>query len=116
MPTVTTGLFFVARRLPTAEVKADEFTLTLHLIDRQAPGCAEPYVARWKGNYARTWWDEHNKRIQPGTPLRVVLHNPRTFPGLRAPETHATVHSCELAPLAPSWLASAARDQQRAAS
>jgi hypothetical protein len=109
MPTTTTGTFFVARQAPIAATEGDEFVLTLRLVDRQSPGCAEAYQVRWKGASARTWWDEHRAHLQPGTPLRVVLHNPRTFPGLRAPETHATVHTCELAPLAPSWQVHAAR-------
>jgi hypothetical protein len=103
MPTITTGVFFVTKQLPIAAVVGETFTLTMHLYDRLSPHAVEPYVVRWVGNYARTWWDEHHRRIQAGTPLRLVLHNPRSFPGARAPETHALVHTCELAPLAPSW-------------
>lgn len=104
MPTTTTGVFFVARqRLQAAADQRDGFKLTLRVVDNQGPGRVEPYLITWKGEEARTWWQANEQRIQPGTPLRLELHNPRSFPGLRAPETHATVHACTLAPLAPSW-------------
>lgn len=109
MTTVTTGVFFVARKPPEATWEGDAFTLTLRLVDRQGPGVSEGYVVRWRGNHAHTWWHEHCNRLQPGTPLKVVLHNPRSFPGRIQPETHATVFTCELAPPAPSHLASTQR-------
>lgn len=109
MPTVTTGVFFVARKPPEATWEDDAFTLTLRLVDRQGPGVSEGYVVRWRGNHAHTWWHEHCNRLQPGTPLKVVLHNPRSWPGRIQPETHATVFTCELAPLAPSWHANTQR-------
>lgn len=113
MPTTTTGVFFVARQLPASSCEGEEFVLTLRVIDRQGPGRAEPYCARWVGEVARAWWLKNKAQIQAGTPLAMVLHNPRTFPGLRAPETHAAVHTCELAPVAPSWQTHAARNQQQ---
>lgn len=111
MPTITTGTFYVTRQAVTASVEGGTFTITLHLVDRQGAHQVEPYVAQWRGEAARTWWQEHQQQVRPGTPLNLVLHNPRSFPGPRSPETHATVHSCDLAPLAPTWPPGASRAQ-----
>lgn len=104
MPTITTGTFFMARK-PARVGSADggEFQLTLNLVDRQGQHATEPYVVRWTGTDAKHWWDEHGARIGAGTPLAMTLINPRSFPGMHSPETHATVKTCALAPVAPSW-------------
>jgi hypothetical protein len=106
MPTTTTGTFFVRKTRPRVEGAGSAFKLTLFVLDKQAHG-AEPYAVTWTGDLAAHWWREHGARIHAGTPLALVLHNPRSFPGMNSPETHATVHSCALAPLAPSWQAHA---------
>lgn len=98
MPTTTTGVFFLTRQAPVAAGAGDAFTLTLHLLDRQAQHAVERYVVRWHGLDALAWWTDHATRIQPGAALHLVLHNPRSFPAGRSPETHATVHSCAIAP------------------
>lgn len=105
MPTITTGMFFLARQRPTTGLSPDgDFQLTLRVNDNQGQHRVEPYQVTWAGNAAKNWWNEHQQRLQPGQPLALELVNPRTFPGLRAPETHATVIRCELAPVAPSWM------------
>lgn len=106
MPTTTTGIFFV-RKQRFAETSRDDngFRLVLRLLDRQGPGATEAYAVTWRGAEAESWWREHASRIGPGTPLQVELHNPRSFPGLTGPETHASAHSLSLAPTAPSWQA-----------
>lgn len=103
MPTITTGVFFVGKQPPQWSVEGDQFVLTLRVVDNQGPGRVEPYMVRWVGEAARTWWSEHQGLMTAGRPLHLQLVNPRSFPGLRAPETHATVAQCSLAPLAPSW-------------
>jgi hypothetical protein len=59
------------------------------------------------GDTARAWWGEHRDTLKPGTPLTVVLENPRSFTDtlMRTPYTAARVVTCQLAPLAPSWTA-----------
>lgn len=104
MPTITTGLFFVSRQRASATDSPDGFVLTLRIVDNQGPGKVEPYVVTWAGAAARNWWREHEHHLQPGQPLALELVNPRSFPGMRAPETHAVVTRCELAPVAPSWI------------
>lgn len=114
MPTVTTGLFFLARQRPMAETLPDgTFRLTLHVRDKQAEHRVEPYVAVWAGNAAKSWWQEHGSRIQAGQPLALELHNPRCYVASRdiGPEIHAAVLRCELAPVAPSWIHRDLRDQ-----
>jgi hypothetical protein len=113
MTTITTGTFFVGRKPARTDCDGDEFQLTLSLVDRQGPRAVEPYVVRWSGADAKQWWDEHGAHIGAGTPLTLTLINPRSFPGVHSPETHATVKSCALAPIAPSWMRST--EQQRAA-
>lgn len=106
MPTITTGMFFVARKPPTTGTAPDgAFQLTLLVKDNQGDHKVEPYVVKWTGNAAKNWWQEHHQHLQPGQPLALELHNPRSFVGARgAPETHAVVLRCELAPVAPSWM------------
>lgn len=104
MTTVTTGLFFLRQqRAVEHDLVGEQFRLTLRVIDRQGPGKAEPYVVTWTGPAAAMWFNEHQAALTPGRPLNLELHNPRSYLGLRAPETHATVVRCALAPLAPSW-------------
>jgi len=98
MPTITTGTFFVGRRGATAQSDPEHgFVLTLHVLDNQGKGRVEPYVVKWTGDAARTWWGAHGP-LKAGDALRMELVNPRTFPGLRAPETHAQARACELLP------------------
>lgn len=110
MPTVTTGTFFLARQrcVETSSSATGEFRLQLRLVDRQGPGRTEPYVVTWSGPAAQQWHAQHQHALVPGRGLQVRLLNPRSMQGLHAPETHAAVESCSLAPLAPSWQPSAA--------
>jgi hypothetical protein len=111
MPTITTGLFFLARQQPVADVAPDgRFRLTLSVRDRQAEHRVEPYTVTWTGEEARAWWSAHGAQLQPGQPLALELHNPRSYVPSRAlaPEIFAAVARCELAPVAPSWLRRAA--------
>lgn len=99
MATLTTGVFFVARARPETGTDASgNFTLRLRVIDRQGPQRVEPYVLTWAGPAAALWFNEHGHQLQPGQPLSLELVNPRSHPGMRSPETHATVARCALAP------------------
>jgi hypothetical protein len=109
MATITTGTFFLGRKPARADSDGGEFQLTLHVVDRQGPRAVEPYVLRWSGADAKRWWAEHGASLGAGTPLLLTLLNPRSFPGVHSPETHATVQSCALAPVAPSWRTHAQR-------
>jgi hypothetical protein len=106
MPTITTGMFFLARQRPSVDHTSDgEFRLSLRVNDNQGQHRVEPYLVTWTGNAAKNWWQEHQNHLQAGQPLALELHNPRAFPRMHGgPETHAAVIRCELAPVAPSWL------------
>lgn len=105
MPTITTGLFFVARQKPTTrQTPEDNFQLELRVVDNQGQHKVEPYLVTWTGNAAKNWWEEHQRHLQPGQPVALELVNPRSFPIARSAEIHAIVTRCELAPVAPSWL------------
>ncbi len=105
MPTVTTGTFFLARQrsVETATGPDGQFRLQLRVVDRQGPGITEPYVVVWRGPAAQEWHGQHRDALVPGRGLKLRLVNPRTLLGIHAPETHASVEACDLAPLAPSW-------------
>jgi hypothetical protein len=114
MTTITTGLFFLARRsYAVPDVAPDgQFRLTLSVRDRQAEHRVEPYTVTWTGEEARAWWSAHGAQLQPGQPLALELLNPRSYVSSRAvaPEIVAAVTRCELAPVAPSWLRRAANN------
>lgn len=108
MTTITTGMFFVRLKPAQATTDADGFSLVMYVVDNQggvtvgnkriAPR-KEHYEVKWVGPVARTWWDQHGRHVKPGRALRLVLENPRTFPGeLGQPETRARVRECELLP------------------
>jgi hypothetical protein len=108
MPTITTGVFFVARTPPQTGSDGDGFKLTLRVIDR-AGRTAEAYQVVWHGEEAAAWWAQHAATVRAGTPLRMELLNPHSMPVRHgAPEIHATVRGCQLAPEAPSWQANRA--------
>jgi len=109
MPTTLRGIFFLTRQRPRVEGDGEAFKLTLRLFDRQSATAVEPYEVTWSGAAAAAWW-QANQDIKPGQPLEVELANPRSFPVAHgAPEIRAAVTSLELARLAPSWQAAAAR-------
>lgn len=103
MPTTTTGLFFVARdyanraAFSTHNDPDGTFILKVRVVDNQGPQRVEAYVVRWTGPQAKAFWDKHGP-LKPGTALELELLNPRSFPGLRSPEIHATVKQCRLMP------------------
>ncbi|RYF81154.1 MAG: hypothetical protein EOO29_11485 [Comamonadaceae bacterium] len=107
MTTITTGVFFVRQKPAQATTSADGFSLVLYVVDNQGPmviGATriaprkETYEVKWNGDDARAWWGKHGP-LKPGAALRLILENPRTFPGeLGQPETRARVRSCELLP------------------
>lgn len=114
MPTVTSGLFFVAKDRPgraaaSAAPAADgSFAVTLRVVDNQGPRRVEPYVVRWAGAEASAWWDAHAP-LKAGDALALELLNPRAFPGFNAPEIHAEVSCCRLMPRhAPTTMAASA--------
>lgn len=104
MATLTTGLFIVTRHRPVVEAPNDApFRVTLCVFDRQGPRAVENYRVTWQGEEARAWWQAHGEHVTSGTPLRLTLENPRSFPHIATgSEIHAAVRSCELAPLPPS--------------
>lgn len=113
MPTTTTGTFFLARQRPQTSVEDGEFRLVLRVVDRQGANKTEPYVVTWAGPAAAMWFNEHGHQLQPGCPLELELHNPRSFaPRLAAPETHATVARLALGKPAPSHIVHQARQAQ----
>lgn len=102
MPTTTIGLFFVGKDFPTRKafsthLDGETFILKLRVVDNQGPRRVEAYVVRWAGPEARGWWDA-NGPLKAGDPLSLELVNPRSFPGLHAPEIHADVVKCRLMP------------------
>jgi hypothetical protein len=103
MTTTTTGVFFVGKDRPgrpaVSEHTSDqsEFVLKMRLIDNQGPRAVEVYVVRWVGPDAAGWRARH-PGLKAGDALRLELINPRSMPGAHAPETHATISSCELLP------------------
>ncbi|MDM0011967.1 hypothetical protein QTH87_05880 [Variovorax sp. J22P168] len=114
MPTITSGLFFVAKDRPgRAAIAAacdasGTFIATMRVFDNQGPRRLESYVVRWTGADARAWWDAHGP-LKAGDALALELLNPRSFPGFNAPEIHADVSRCRLMPRhTPSATAAAA--------
>lgn len=108
MTTITTGMFFVRLKPAQATTDADGFSLVMYVVDNQGAVTVgnkriaprkEHYEVKWVGPTARAWWDKHRAQFKPGVALRLVLENPRTFPGeLGQPETRARVRECELLP------------------
>lgn len=108
MTTITTGMFFVRLKPPQATTDADGFSLVMYVVDNQPPVMVgtkriapkkESYEVKWVGPLARAWWEQNARKVKPGAALRLVLENPRTFPGeLGQPETRARVRECELLP------------------
>lgn len=103
MTTTTTGLFFVGKDHPmrpaVSEHKNDAgaFVLKMRVVDNQGPRAVEVYVVRWVGPEAAAWREKH-RSLKAGDALRLVLANPRSMPGVHAPEIHAAISSCELLP------------------
>jgi len=103
MPTTTLGLFFVGRDSGTQKAYSThvdddkQFVLKLRVVDNQGTRRIEPYVVRWKGSEAQAWWNTHGP-LKAGDALSLELVNPRSFPGLRAPEIHADIARCRLLP------------------
>lgn len=107
MTTITTGVFFVRTKGCRASADAHGFSLVMHLLDKQgrltpgdpkSPERVEPYMVKWSGEAARTFWADHGP-LKPGAALRLELENPRSFVGqLGQPETHARVRRCDLLP------------------
>lgn len=115
MTTRTRGTFFLAKQHGArTDFKGPDgaFRVVLRVLDRQGTHKVEPYEVTWTGPAAAEWWQQH-QGIGPGTPLRLILMNPRSLLGRTgSPETHATVARCRLAPLAPSWQAAEKARQQ----
>lgn len=106
MPTITQGLFFVARdggaSRPNASTHRDDngaFVLRLRVVDNQGPRKVEPYVVRWIGPAAESWWST-NAPLKAGDPLVLELENPRamTIAGDVVPSIAAHVRTCHKAP------------------
>jgi hypothetical protein len=116
----TTGPFFVGRARPETETLTDgTFRLTLRVVDNQGViagrECKEAFLAKWHGPAAANWFAEHGHQLTPGRPLDLELHNLRAVLGrLGAPEIHAVIVRCSLAPLAPSHVAHANNNPQAA--
>lgn len=108
MTTITTGMFFVRLKPAQATTDADGFSLVMYVVDNQGAVTVgtkriaprkEQYEVKWVGPLAQAWWEQNRRHFKPGRALRLVLENPRTFPGeLGQPETRARVRECELLP------------------
>lgn len=102
MPTTTVGLFFIRQGRPSSPAvsvhksDAGEFVLKLRLLDHQGTH-KEGYVVRWIGEDARAFYAAHPD-LKAGDALSLDLLNPRSLPGVTAPEIHASVRGCRLMP------------------
>lgn len=104
MTNVYTGLLYLpkAARPRAGTTAAGQFQLTLPLRDRQAHLQVEPWLAVWTGPEAQAFWQRHADQLVPGTPLAVTLTHLRPHGAAgrfgQAPEIHAQVQACALAP------------------
>lgn len=102
MNTYTGTLYLPKHGRPTTSTTAAGFQLLLPLRDRLGPMRVEPWLAVWTGPEAQAFWQAHQADLEPGTPLAVTLTHlrPHGTAGKyrEAPEIHAQVASCTLAP------------------
>jgi hypothetical protein len=95
-----TGMVFLSRggaRL-TKDSKGEP-TLTLMCLDRIANHKVEPWALFWNGAEATEFWHINEHRLQPGTPLNVVVENMRSHAAGRSIEITAHVVSLTLVPV-----------------
>ena len=100
------GMLFLSRggvRL-TKDSKGEP-TLTLMCLDRIANHQVEPWAIFWKGEAAAEFWRANEQKLQPGTPMNVVVENMRSHAVGQSIEITARVVSCALAPVAPKGAA-----------
>lgn len=94
-----TGILILSKTRPQADhVAGGVFQLQLFCIDRMGPHQVEPWRLIWCGDDAARMWENHAKAFTPGTPLQVTAHRARAHVTGRAPEIHAYVITCQIAP------------------
>lgn len=95
-----TGTLYMSKTRPLASTAADgTFQLTLLAMDRIGPHKVEPWHLTWSGPEAKEFWLAHQHELKPGQPLHFCATGVQSFARKGwAPETHARVQSCALAP------------------
>ena len=98
-----TGLFFLRMYASTwSDADGQRIGVLLPIVERDAAGVIlNTLLAKWKGNDALAFFDAHQTELRAGRPLQLELDRLRGYDN----DWHATVTRCDLAPLAPSWLA-----------